>query len=474
MRPRSALWAGLALLAAAGCQRAGVYVPPSAAEESPRAEALPPLSAGLQWQDPDPTLLTPTIRIEFVHAGTAPAEWAKLTRSWNIPESSPTRAAAALAGGPLCAAVVAAARTVPAIRIKVPLGLDNPAGFLPPGDPPTLAKWELGRRLFFDGAWLEDRPGTSCAGCHLPERGYTDHVQAHPGGFNAPTLVNCVYNRRQFWDGRAALLEEVVQRTLEDERPAERPTRFRHVWAGVVGRLRADRSYRIAFHEAFGTEPTQDAIGRSVANYLRTLLAGNALHDRAVQARAKRGAGAPEAQDYEGVLDDAALEQLGQKGAKKAEVAARLARGHELFHGKARCAVCHGGGQFTDGGFHNLGVGDELAQSARVGRFTMVPLGEKDRYLIGAWKTPTLRGLRRTAPYFHDGSQNSLAGVVRFHAAGGRASLFLSPLMRGPDGRPLDLGLTDDEVEALVLFLGALTGEEVDPFVKGPPPPPKK
>src|SRR5262249_35820742 len=84
---------------------------------------------------------------------------------------------------------------------------------------PTLNKWQLGRRLFFDPGYLDPAGGQSCAGCHVPGRGYTDKTPAHPGGFNAPTLINCLYNRRQFWDGRAVYLEEGVQGNLADDPP---------------------------------------------------------------------------------------------------------------------------------------------------------------------------------------------------------------------------------------------------------------
>ena len=105
------------------------------------------------------------------------------------------------------------------VKLRVPLGLPDPTPFIPKDNSLTLAKWELGRRLFYDQSYLTPQGKTSCATCHKPADGFADHQKNHDG-FNTPTLLNCVYNKHQFWDGRATYLEEVVQQTLEDERAA--------------------------------------------------------------------------------------------------------------------------------------------------------------------------------------------------------------------------------------------------------------
>jgi cytochrome c peroxidase len=385
-------------------------------------------------------------------------EWHKLAQFWNSPR--PDQVAASVGLAPLIAGAIAAASPAPMIRIKVPLGLDDPQPYLPAYNPPTLGKWKLGQALFFDETWLEAQPGVSCASCHHPKEGFTDRQRVEHNSFNVPTLINCLYNRYQFWDGRACCLEEVVQRTLEDERADASVQPFRHVWGGVIGRLQNGR-YRYQFIDVFGTPPTADAVGKALATYLRTLLAGNSLYDRATWSQTR--AGVERTVLLEGLLNDTVLAELGRSGAKKADVARELDQGHRLFFNigdtrRANCVACHSGSQFTDGGFHNLGIDPEPAPGKETGRFAVVGVGQKDRYLIGAYKTPTLRSLLRTAPYYHDGSAADLATVVRHHAQRHR---FLDPEMLDERDRVRGDDLRDEEVEALVLFLHALNGEDV-------------
>jgi cytochrome c peroxidase len=488
--PRAARAAapGVALaftLLLAGCQKAAPYNPRAkgTAEASEKgsqgaAPAKPePLPAAYVWERSSGT--RKEVRIEFVHQGTQPEEWARLEGFWN--DSLPARAATAVGLSGLAAAPLAAAAGRQAIEIKVPLGLDDPLSYIPAANPPTLAKWELGRRLFFDDKWLTAKGGESCATCHIPGQGYTDGKREVKGGRgpNTPTLINCVYNSHQFWDGRVPYLEGVVQAHLEDERETE-SRQFRHAWGGVIERLRDDKSSSDQFEAVFGTQPTQVAVGRALATYLRTVLAGNSLHDRAVAAAKGRPL---EEGLYAAALDEAALEELGRAGGVKAVVASELFRGYSLFRGKAACAGCHtpSNGFFADNGFHNIGVGleDYTWDNAkrRPGRFGVAPLGEKNRYLIGAYKTPTLRSLLRTGPYFHNGSERDLLEVVRFHVrkkSDTRANPYLDPRLADRDGEHRDFGLSDAEMKALVLFLQALNGEDVAAFVKAKPPASKR
>src|SRR5262249_40467220 len=156
---------------------------------------------------------------------------------------------------------------------------------------PTLEKWLLGRRLFFDRELL--RSGGGCTLCHQPDQAFTTlaDVKLEQPRMRTLSLVNCVYNKQQFWDGRADALEQVLQRDLQDEQlPQGRLTgaqspQVRHVWGGVVQRLVGDPDYVERFRDAFGIEkPTQDAVAKALATYLRTILSGNSLYDRAVAA----------------------------------------------------------------------------------------------------------------------------------------------------------------------------------------------
>jgi cytochrome c peroxidase len=474
----------LTLLAGApGCDRAARYgpapsvPPPPAPPPTPSAVRQPePLDPGLLWQDGGP--VSPAdVPLEFVHATVNPEEWNKLPRFWNAPLlSRPDQAATVIGLSPLAAGAVAGGSSSAVVRVKVPLGLDDPRPFFPAANPPTLRKWELGKALFFDSSWLEAGAEVSCATCHRPQDGFADRRRVEREAFNVATLLNGVYNTHQFWDGRVAYLEEVVQRSLEDERAPAGSQPFRHVWGGVVGRLRERSKYNYEFDKVFGTPPTMDAVGKAVATYLRTLLCGNSVHDRALQARVRRANREPAAADsgkkndrgltaadYETVLDDAALVELGHSGAKKADVAGELLRGYRLFYSldekhRVNCAACHVGNNFTDGGFHNLGLDREPVPGQETGRFVTAPLGEKNRYLIGAYKTPTLRSLLRTGPYYHDGSAEELDKVVFPHATGTR---YLDPELRVKDHiRGWDL--EPEEIKALVLFLRSLNGELPD------------
>jgi cytochrome c peroxidase len=375
-----------------GCQPAERYGPRSGNETPAKKPAektaaekadLQPLNPEIQWIDiynpPKPDAL-----IDFVHVEKAPETWSKLTKFWNeAPATKPGKKTET--GNESAAATL--------IQIKVPLGLPDPREYIPAGDPLTLGKWKLGRQLFFDDAWLEAKAGTSCATCHRPDHGFADRERTHGDGFNAPTLVNCVFNRWQFWDGRAARLEEVVQRTLEDERESNAPKLFRHTWSGVIARLRNKPVYHEQFNKVFGTPTegengaekaniTQDTVGRALACYLRTLLAGDSIHDRAVREQISKHSPTLSAEHYDVVLDDAALAELGRAKAKKAEAAAEVMRGYRLFHGldKTRplmnCFRCHTGRTFTDNEFHNLGIGELSRPGQEGGRFAQVPIGQ--------------------------------------------------------------------------------------------------
>ncbi len=402
-----------------------------------------------------------------------------------------------------------------AVKIKVPLGLNqNPP--VPEENPLTVAKWALGKRLYFDRVLSSDNT-VACASCHDPKRGYTDQapvstgIKGQKGGISAPTVINTAFNLRHFWDGRASSLEDQAQGPPQN--PKEMFNGEGNAWHQLVERVRRKEDYRQRFREAFGTEPTRDAIVKAIACYERTVLSGGSIHDRAELAmhkrvdRARTGPYVLQAKDYETVLREAvakkdvpALAALGIDLAKDAadlpEIANGIRKGRELFHGKARCSSCHSGDNFTDNQFHNLGVGVKEARLSleSQGRFALLPTGHKNPELMGAFKTPTLRGLVKTAPYLHNGSAATLEDVIDFYDQGGEANEFLAPMMRnldqerayelsrqqktphkgpkvqlcGKDQKPIiprRLRLTAEEKQNLVLFLKALQGDPVDPIV---------
>jgi cytochrome c peroxidase len=390
------------------------------------------------------------------------------------------------------------------VKIKVPLGLtSNPP--VPPENPMTVAKWALGKKLYYDEVLSSDS-SVSCATCHDPGKGFTDQapvstgIKGQKGGMSAPTVYNAAYSPLQFWDGRAFSLEDQSQGPPQN--PVEMFDGEGHAWKHVIRRLRANKEYVAEFKKVFGTLPTRDAVAKAIATYERTVLTGGSIHDRAVVNAVERAMDegkadfTPLTADYARALKDAfaikdtaALEALELKNQKDAaEFAKRLANGRNLFFNKARCSGCHVGDNFTDGGFHNLGVGlkDGKVPASQAGRYGAQPTGHKSPEMYGAFKTPPLRQLLSTAPYMHDGSEKDLMAVVDFYDKGGNPNPYLDIRMRdedaekawyaaraagkeykGPeafvyDGKvivPLKLKLTAEEKKDLVLFMRALQGE---------------
>jgi cytochrome c peroxidase len=460
--------------------------------------------ASCDWQLPDPRWQEQAFRHErpiyFVNRAQMPAEWDRLAAFWNE--------VAEKVADPGTGAIVERK----AVKIKVPLGLQqNPP--VPAENLMTVAKWELGKKLFFDPILSSD--GTvSCASCHDPHRGYTDQaavstgIKGSKGSINAPTVLNTAYSPLLFRDGRADSLEHQAQGPPQNSK--EMFDGEGDAWRLLVERVRRKEDYRQRFLEAFGTEPTRDAIAKAIASYERLVLSGNSIYDRAERAGRIRGQSGADAQDYETVLREAmtkgdlpALKALNLKPKDSvdtlASVAAQIHEGRVLFFGKARCNLCHTGDNFTDNQFHNLGVGvkDGRLLPEGLGRFASLPTGHKNVALMGSFKTPTLRGLLDTGPYMHDGSEATLEDVIEFYNRGGIANPFLDPLMRKLEGKrssdnlPANQGssqeageklpaegetkivvrrlrLSREEKANLILFLRALQGDAVDPIIADP------
>ncbi len=300
------------------------------------------------------------------------------------------------------------------VRPKIPLGLDlyRP---IPEDNPLTPEKVALGRRLFFDPILSRDYT-LSCASCHDPRRAFVDGlpiavgIEDRHGTRNAPVLVNRVYGKAQFWDGRAASLEEQALQ------PIENPKEFDMTLEEVVARLQSHSNYPAVFQAAFGREANAEDLARAVASYVRTILSGDAPIDRYLNGERE------------------ALSEQAHTGLR-------------LFRGKANCTACHLGPTFSDEQFHNTGVAWREGELLDPGR-AEVTGKEEDR---GAFKTPTLREVTRTAPYMHDGSLATLDDVIEFYNRSGNPNPHLDPELR-------PLRLTPEEKQALLAFLRALSG----------------
>jgi cytochrome c peroxidase len=448
----------------AGCQRAGQYPPKLPENNKPPEDAKKIFDENWAFRKSKPLALDAPI----VFIPDSNPEWADLPAFWNRlvvpPAGLPTCHLGQTALGAVSALVLTGHKDV--VKIKVPRGLPDPTPNIPGSNPPTLAKWQLGKSLFYDRILvMSELQSYACAKCHDPNHGFCNDGAIDPlgGEYNTLSLINCVYNKHQFWDGRVNTLEQVLVRSLDDENVVGERRIREHIWSGLVPHLDKDKSYRERFVHVFGTAPTQDNIAKALATYLRTILSGNSIYDRAQSARGKGSV--LTAKQFETALTTNDLTALGQ--GKKAEAAQKLEKGYNLFHGKARCQVCHFGPLFTDHDFHNVGLGDSDI-GEQPGRFAHVPVGLKESRLKGAFRTPTLRNLPRTDPYMHNGDK-TLEDVVNFFDRGiTRFHENLAPqLLQGP-GEPQRLGLTKDEIGELLLFLRALDGDDIDPILLPP------
>jgi cytochrome c peroxidase len=466
----------IATLSSASCEPAKQYHPIArAVKDAPKKDiALPAL---WRWLPPHDRRDVP-----IVFVPDSSAEWASLKSYWNPPAQREALAVAPFAQPtlPALTAVLAAERHL-AIKIKVPRGLPDPTPHIAAANPPTEGKWTLGKRLFHAPILLIGVDVYSCASCHDPRRGFSEPVlHSLTGTRDALGLINVVYNRRQFWDGRVETLEETIVRSLEDERPVD-PDRGRlraiqqHIFGGLISRLGKKADYVAEFKHVFGIDhPTQDAVGQSLATYMRTILSGDSIYDRADEARRGKKAPALIADHFKEALTDAKLaERLKDDEVvfpTKEEPHVRIFKGYELFHGKARCTICHTGALFTDQDYHNIGYSGAESlpgPGKETGRALQVPIGLKESRLVGAFRTPSLRNLPRTNPYLHNGSMFTLMRMVEHYDTKiAYSSHLASALKQGEHRQTLDL--SDDEKETLVLFLRSLEGSPVDPILIDP------
>ncbi len=290
---------------------------------------------------------------------------------------------------------------------------------VPKDNPMTPAKIELGKQLFFDPRL--SRPGTiSCNSCHNVMAGGDDNrafsigFKAQLGGRSAPTVWNAAYQSIQFWDGRAATLEEQSKGPLIN--PVEMGMDAHNV---VIGRITKIKGYQEQFDKVFGKDAMNiDNVAKAIAAYERTLITPDAPFDKFI------------------------------RGNKKAMNAAQV-KGFETFK-TVGCVACHSGPNFSGPAlpvgtpffqkfptFPDAELEKKYAFSKDLGRHD-VTKEEGDKNLF---RVPTLRNIALTAPYFHNGSVQTLNEAVRIMAK-----------------TQLNRVLTDDEAASIETFLGALTG----------------
>jgi cytochrome c peroxidase len=316
--------------------------------------------------------------------------------------------AAAFALAVFTTATTAPAQTAAEVRAAAKAALIAPVPDKMPGaDKDSPALIALGRKLYLDKR-LSVNNSQSCNSCHNVEGkgGGVDHQPTSPGAFgkrggrNSPTSLNAGFQLAQFWDGRAADLvaqaKGPILNPIEMAMPSE---------AEVIKKLKATTDYPPLFDKAFtgsGDKLTYDNLARAIAAFERTLV----THDR---------------------FDDLL------KGDDKALTAAEL-KGADLFL-KTGCTTCHTGPLLGGNMYMKIGLVNAY-ETPDLGRFEVT----KDNDDKFKFKVPTLRNIALTGPYFHDGKIATLTDAVKkmgWHQLGKE--------------------LKDDEVKALVAFLGSLT-----------------
>ncbi|MFK7741699.1 MAG: cytochrome-c peroxidase [Planctomycetota bacterium] len=300
--------------------------------------------------------------------------------------------------------------------LQAPLGLDGSKLVLAENNELTAEKAALGKKLFFDPR-LSASGEMGCVNCHYPDKAFTDGLQhskkdsGKMNSRNSPTMYNVGYYPHLYWDGRKVGLESNVLAAWTGQlggKPAE-----------VAEKLNGVAAYKEEFQAAFGKDASEETIVHALCSFLRTLRTGNSAYDKFVAG------------------DKDALTKEQQDG-------------HALFLGKAGCVVCHTPPLFSNApmnSYHNVGIGMGT-DSEDLGRAKATKKSSDN----GKFKTPTLREVARTAPYFHDGSVATLKEAVTIMAGGGIANSNKDPLL-------MDRALSDAEIDQLVAFLGALNGD---------------
>ncbi|MCU7918841.1 MAG: photosynthetic protein synthase I [Candidatus Thiodiazotropha sp. (ex Epidulcina cf. delphinae)] len=298
------------------------------------------------------------------------------------------------------------------------------------------AKAELGKRLFFDKR-LSGDAAVACATCHVPEKGYASKEALSPGypgnGHfrNASSLINVAHRKVWNWDGRIGTnLNDMTREMLTEDYTMNMDMRI------MQERVKQDPVYVRMFKDAGYGEPSNGSVRKAIPEYLKTLTSANAPFDTG-------------------------------------KMSASAKRGMKLFKGKGGCIQCHNGPMMTDQKAHNTGVPenfdvfmDPMNHQAFIA-FTMfqgipnymnlkrdpgyynVTLLDED---MGKFLTPSLRELKYSAPYMHNGMIKTLAGVVDFYNQGGGKDSRKSGLLK-------PLKLSGKEKKDLVAFLEALSGD---------------
>ena len=298
---------------------------------------------------------------------------------------------------------------------------------IPADNPLTPEKAALGRQLFFDERLSIDG-SKSCYSCHVCEHGLTDGLPKAIGAGNkqlprsSPTLWNIGYHREFYWDGRSNSLEAQAMAAWKGGNMG-----VGDKTGEIAAKINALAGYKAQFQEVFQSDATPDNMMKAIAAFERTIISGDTAWDR-------------------------------WKAGDNTAISMSAYRGWNIFQA-IKCNNCHDGVLFTDQQYHNIGIGmDQKEPDPGRGKVTNKP---ED---TGAFKTPTLRDIAHSAPYFHDGSAKTLEEAVDIMLAGGKDNPYLDKKNLQPHK------ILPDQREDLLNFLRSLS---VDCKLTKPPLPQK-
>lgn len=289
----------------------------------------------------------------------------------------------------------------------------------------------LGKTLFFDPR-LSKSNQIACASCHDPELGWGDSRTVsfghdrQLGTRNAMTILNAVFAKSLFWDGRAKSLEEQSQMPIQDQREMSEHI---DIAAGKIAKI---KGYEILFEKAFGDKTvTKDRISKAIATFERTVKSSPSKFDAFID-------GKPEVYTNDELM------------------------GLHLFRTKAQCINCHNSGYFSNNRFENVGTSLLGEKGEDLGRYAVTKVADD----AGKFRVPGLREISKTAPYLHNGSMTSLKEVIEFYSKGNpeysqkRSTIYEGITLHSQkSGMVRMLELSDEEISQLEAFLRTLSSK---------------
>ncbi|KAB1067992.1 cytochrome-c peroxidase [Tamlana haliotis] len=297
---------------------------------------------------------------------------------------------------------------------------------------------QLGETLFYDSLISEDNT-MSCATCHDPNLAFTDgrekslsNVEGETVLRNAPTLLNSVYAKRFFYDSRAFTLEQQVEHVLFN------PKEFNTAYSEILQKLNASKSYQSRFEGAFGKgEINRENLAKALASFVLSLQSFNSEFDQYARGETH-------------------------------SIDTEIAEGFNIFMGKGACATCHFAPTFSGLvpplfieteteilGVLKSPVSEPKELDPDEGRWANGIASEFAWIYEKSFKTTTVRNVEKTAPYFHNGSYETLEQVLDFYNEGGGAGMGLEVTNQTLPDTPLDL--SNEEINAVITFMNALT-----------------